>query len=178
MINFDGIFNALIQQWEQAPSMTRVNFCAQVETQGIATAEDANLYVTNFLSMAQSLALIDDTTWATLQARVAEVGLERAVTAGRIVHERVIELADARVDRLQGNIDALQAEIDEATRVRENALSAKPIIESQFPASQVREDTLVCIDRGATILQGLIDSANLHIERYQAEIDRIEGTGG
>jgi hypothetical protein len=112
MINLDGIFNALVEQWTDFPNVSQAQFAAGVESRGIATEDEANLYVGHFISIAVDLSVLDVETWDGLQARVQSVGIERASRAGLIIHSKVRERAAFRIDQLEAEI----ADLDGRTR--------------------------------------------------------------
>jgi hypothetical protein len=149
MVDLTGIYNALLEQWEKFPSISQNQFVNGVESRGIATASDANLYVVHFIQAAVDLALLNEPAdWDSLQARVSGVGLERATRASLSIHQRVSDLAEHRIARLEVVIAAFDEAIAELDRLKPNAVLGRAQIESHFPASELRDDTIAVLNRG------------------------------
>jgi len=175
MIDLDGIFGALVEQWDTTPSATRSQFTGAVESRGIATQVEAELYVSHFLARAVELALLDTGDWINLQGRVQAVGLERATEAGRKIHNDLRERAPFRIDRLTVLVAAHDTAILELDRLKANAEIGRTEIESRFPPNGLRDDTLAVLGRGINQIDGSRPVLVRRRAKFADELATLEG---
>jgi hypothetical protein len=176
VIDLTGIYNALIEQWDKFPNVSRSQFTNGVESRGIATAVEADAYVGHFILAARSLAVLDGDDWDALQTRVQALGLEVAVRAGRKIHAEVLEYVDYKVERLQLQLDGANGLISEADRKLTNGAIGRDWIDANAPGGpQLRADMLDLLDVGIAAETG----KRTALLRIKAELEeRITKLGG
>ena len=175
MIDLTGIYNGLLEQWDQFPSISRAQFTNGIESRGIATAAEADAYVESFAQAALDLALLDVADWDTLQARVAAVGLVRAISASRNIHERVLTFPAYRINLLEVEIAAIDARVEIETRLQTNGTQGRAWLVANGPSGSLKDDTLTVIDRGLGNVGAVIELGDREKTKRLEEIARLGG---
>lgn len=175
MINIDGIYNALIEYWASPafPNWSAAQFVSEVNSRGIATSAETTLYLTHFGEVAVSLAMLDAADWTTLQSRVQAVGLERAVSASRLIHQALRRLGAFRIAELQDQLASFTETIATNTTMLANAATGRAQILAQFPSSQVRNDTVAVLDAGTQMITASLARAERRKAEIEAELEQL-----
>ena len=90
-MNSKGICSELIQFFEQALTGTRSQFVGVLVAREIATADDANFWVDQFLRAGEEMGLIPSADFGVLMETVVSVGRQRAVDNARAIYEQLLK---------------------------------------------------------------------------------------
>lgn len=176
MIDLQGLYSGLILFFELAPTESRQQYINGIVQRGIATAEDAALFVDRFTELAAGMGYISTADFTVLMEKRVAVGLEKATKAAHAIFTELLALVEFRIKELTNQLALVTTLVADL----EAKLALMPMIRNwlaQQDAGSVAAlvAALQAHDTGVQCMQAHAAAFTRKAVEVQEQLDRLGG---